>query len=180
MLFMLMVVGMYLMPLNAQETTTPPTGTTNPNSISTVIVAKKSVIDQVIDAAKESKKDIRKIPIEIVRKLAIKYLFSSIGDYIMEHNLCELFDQWSAGKKVGEEGYITVNFILVEKVGDDQSKAPVIRVQFFAKIKGAGTTTAGGANNYGYIAPVNDNGNVTMEYDLFGDEEYILKYLECE
>lgn len=99
MLFMLMVVGMYSMPLNAQQTTTPPTGTTNPNSISTVIVAKKSVIDQVINTAKRSKKDIRKIPIEIVRKLAIKYLFTSIGNGIMEFNLCELFDHWSSDKR---------------------------------------------------------------------------------
>ncbi len=180
MLFMLMVVGMYSMPLNAQQTTTPPTGTTNPNSISTVIVAKKSVIDQVIDAAKESKKDIRKIPIEIVRKLAIKYLFTSIGNGIMEFNLCELFDHWSSDKKVGEDGYITINFILVEKLTDDQTTAPVIKVEFYAKVKGSSTPTAGGTNNSGYIAPVNSNGNITMEYDVFGDGEYILNYLECE
>jgi len=180
LVFLLFATILCVVNVKAQQSTAPPTGQLNPNSISVVIVADKSVIEEILDAAKESKKDPKKIPIEIVRKLAIKWLFESIGNYIMEHNICELFDQWSAGKKVGDDGYITINFILVEEEGADQKKAPVIPVQFYAKIKGQNTPTAGGVNSWGYVAPVNDNGNVTLEYDLFGDGEYVLKKLECD
>ena len=48
--------------------------------------------------------------------------------------------------------------------------------QFGVSLKSA---TASKSGSSGYVAPINENGNATMSYDLFGDREYILKRIDC-
>lgn len=155
------------------------TGQQNPNSTGTTLTAEQNIIDDLKAAALKGKKSPTKVPMDIAKTIISSKMKKAIGDYIMKFHICDLFDQWGAGKRVGATGTLTITFTLVPSGGPAPATPTTIVVEFFAKKNGQTTPTSGRSGAQGYVAPIIPGKGASMKYDVFGDGSYVLERLDC-